>query len=290
MAMQQLQKQLEMNAAQPWQQQQQQPTQQYQNNNKNSNRGRKIRGNNNNNSNGGVNQPMWSTNISKFNRKTIPNNVRSNKTPKYCWTHGHNTRHNSNKFSAQCAGHKNNATTHVNIGVNPNNAERVLSPSAVGITGIDVRACGQIQQQPSWDHQANMGYCMPTHHPMIIQQPMMHTMIQQPMMQQQQQQQQQQQPQYDGMIIPTQQFMGGHNQQFNRMWGGFPWGATSEKQRQIVHWVVITQLILLFVLAKKCSIHTPPHIFPTIIIKIQHLQYSAHNKYSSIDTNISACM
>ena len=84
MTMKQLQQQLEMNAAQPWQQQQQQPTQQYQNNKKSSNRGRRSRGNNNNNNNnnrnGGGNQPTWSINSSKFNRKNIPNNVRSNKT------------------------------------------------------------------------------------------------------------------------------------------------------------------------------------------------------------------
>ena len=106
MAMQQLQQQLAMNAAQPWQQQQQQPNHQYQNNNKNSNRGRKSRGNNNNNRNGGGNQPTWSTNSSNLNLKNIPNNIRSNETPNYCWTHGHDTRHNSNECTAQCAGPK----------------------------------------------------------------------------------------------------------------------------------------------------------------------------------------
>ena len=102
MAMHQLQQQLEMNAAQPWQQRQQQPTQQHQNNNKHSNRGCKSRGNNNNNRNGGGNHPTWSTNIpSRFNRKNTPANVRSNETPKYCWTHGHNTCHTSNECTAQ---------------------------------------------------------------------------------------------------------------------------------------------------------------------------------------------
>ena len=201
-----------MNGAQPWQQQQQQPTQQYQNNNKNSNMGRKRRGNNNNNRNGGGNQPTWSTNSSKFNRKNTPNNVRSNETSKYSWMHDHYTRHNSNECTAQWAGHKNNSTTHVNMVGNAKNAERVFVPSAVGITGIDVRAFGQIQQQPSWNQQANMGYRMPTHQPMKMQQPMMQPMIQQPMMQQHQQQKKKQQPQYSGMIMPTQQFMGGQNQ------------------------------------------------------------------------------
>ena len=162
MAMQQLQQQLAMNAEQPWQQQQQQPNQQYQNNNKNSNRGRKSHGNNNNKRSGGGNQPTWITNSSKFNVKNIPNNVRSNENPKYCWTHSHGTHYNSNECTAQCAGHKNNAMTHVNTGVNPKNAERILAPSAVGITGIDVCERGQIQQQPSWNQKANMGYCMPT--------------------------------------------------------------------------------------------------------------------------------
>ena len=115
MVMQQLQQQLSMNAAQPWQQQQQQPIQQYQNNNKNSNRGRKSQGkNNNNNRNYGGNQPTWSTNSSKFNLKNIPNNARSNETSKYCWTHNQDTRHNIKKFTAQCAGHKNHAMTYVN--------------------------------------------------------------------------------------------------------------------------------------------------------------------------------
>ena len=144
----------------------------------------------------------------KFNHKNTPNNVRSNETPKYCWTHGHDTRHNSNEYTVQCAGHKNNATTHVNTGGNPKNAERILTPSAVGITGVDVSARGQIQKQPSWNQQSNMGYCVP---------------MQQPMIQQHQQQQQQQQPQYAGMIMTTQQFMGGQNQQFNGM-GGVPMG------------------------------------------------------------------
>ena len=97
--MQQLQQQLAMNVVQLWQQQQQLPTQHYQNNNKNRKRGRKIRGNNNNNNNnrnGGGNPPTWSTNSNKFNRKNIPNNIRSNETPKCCWTHGHDTRRNTN--------------------------------------------------------------------------------------------------------------------------------------------------------------------------------------------------
>ena len=187
--MQQLQQQLAMNAAQSWQQPKKKPTHKYQNNNKNSNRGRKSRGNSNNNRNGGGNQPTWSTNIPrKFNRKNIPKNVRSNETPEYCWTHGHDTRHNSNECTAQCAGHRNNATTHVNTGSNPKNVEHVLASSAVGITGIYVRARGQIQQQPSWNQQANMGYCMPTQKPMMIQHPTMQPMIHQPIMQQQQQQ------------------------------------------------------------------------------------------------------
>ena len=147
--MQQLQQQLVTNVAQPWQHQQQHPAQQYQNNNKNINKGRKSRGNNNNNRNGGSNQPTRSTKSSKFNCKNTPNNSRSNETPKYCWTHVHDTRHNRSECTVQCAGQKNNAPTHVNLGGNPKNAERVLTPSAVGITGIDVRVHGKIQQQPS---------------------------------------------------------------------------------------------------------------------------------------------
>ena len=200
MVMQQIKQQLEMNAAQPWQKQQQQPTQKYHNNNNNINRGRRIRdknnnnNNNNNNRNGGGNQPTWSSNNSnngntntksiKFYRKNIPNNIRSNETPKYFWMHGHGTRHNINKCTAQCVGNKNNATTHVNTGGNPKNAERVLTTSAVGITGIDVRTCGKIQQHPSWKQQSNMGYCIPTQQPMMMQQPTMYPMMHQPMMQQ----------------------------------------------------------------------------------------------------------
>ena len=91
-----------MNVRQPWKQRQQQPNQKHQNRNKNNNRGRKSRDNSNNNRNGGGNQPTWGTNSPiRFNRKNIPDNVRSNETPKYCWTHGHDTRHNSNKCTAQ---------------------------------------------------------------------------------------------------------------------------------------------------------------------------------------------
>ena len=50
-----------------------------------------------------------------------PDVVREVPAAEYCWTHGHNTRHNSNECTAQCVGHKTNATTHVNTGGNPKN-------------------------------------------------------------------------------------------------------------------------------------------------------------------------
>ena len=137
-----------------------------------------------------------------------PDSVRSNETAKYCWTHGHDTRHNSNECTAQCVGHKTNATTHVNMGGNPKNLKRSIAPSNLVVTGVDICARGQTQQIPSWNQQANMGYCMPPQQPMMTQQPMLqHPMIQQPMIQQ---------PQYAGMIMPNQQFIGDHNQHFNR--------------------------------------------------------------------------
>ena len=59
--------------------------------------------------------------------------------------------------------------THMNTGGNPKNSERSLAPSAVDIMGVDVSARGQIQKQPSWNQQANMGYCVPMQQPMMIQ-------------------------------------------------------------------------------------------------------------------------
>ena len=147
MAMNQRQQQLVMSAAQQWQQRKQQTPWQHQNNTRDKNKGRKSRGNTSINRNRGGNQPTWGTNTpSRFSRENLPENFRSNKTAKYCWTHSHKTRHNSSECTAQFVGHKTNATNHVNRGGNPKNSERSITPSTLGVTGVDICARGQIQQ------------------------------------------------------------------------------------------------------------------------------------------------
>ena len=195
MAMQQMQQQMAMNAQamamqqQPaWQQQQRQPAQQSSNNNRrNFSNNRRNSGNSNNSSN---NRTRWNntgtntgrTNSSgtpgaRWSRANFPSNVRSDDTPFYCWTHGHDVTHNSGACKTRCTGHRNNATTHIGTDGNPANAHRTVFPASMGLIGrsrwIANQRGGQQQatqqghRQPHWNNQqqANMGMGMPMMQP-----------------------------------------------------------------------------------------------------------------------------
>jgi hypothetical protein len=117
----------------------------------------------------GGNQPGWSaastttsTNngSSKFYRTDFPDHIRSNETAKYCWSHGHDMRHNGSECTSRCAGHQPNARTHVGTKGNPKNSERTTAPSTIGLVGVDrmaatTTAATTQPRQPTWSQQAN---------------------------------------------------------------------------------------------------------------------------------------
>ena len=168
-------------------------------NNNNGNRGTSNgRGRGNGNSwNGGSannnNNNAPATNF-RFNRSSFPADTRSNEEIFYCFSHGWDKGHNSNTCNRRCPNHNSNATTHVGTGGNPAESGRTVAPSSRGLIGYSqarAMATGTTQQPRAAAWQANSMMMPATMAPMVVQQPLMPSMMMQAQPQQQQQTMQQ---------------------------------------------------------------------------------------------------